>query len=107
MKGSRMITTPPPSCRTTSPLYQQLSPPRHIVDQQPSSPENTISQPYVLRTSRSGKNLVLVGEVGSSQGHHHDEFGLEVMHGVTYEESAIEIMNSNSTDDSSLLPNMM
>ena len=96
MKGSRMITTPPP-CRT-SPLYQQLSPPRHIVDE----PHQNITQPYVLRTTRSGKNLVLVGEGGPPG--QHDEFGLEVMHGVTYEENAIEIMNSNSSDD--LLPTM-
>lgn len=102
MKGSRMITTPPP-CRTTSPLYQQLSPPRHIVDQQPPThQDNLISQPYVLRTTRSGKNLVLVGDAHREG--HDDEFGLEVMHGVTYEENAIEIMNSDSSDD--LLPTM-
>ena len=98
MKGSRMITTPPP-CRTTSPLYHQLSPPRHIVDQQPPTHQNNmISQPYVLRTTRSGKNLVLVGDV-QQQGHYDESFGLEVMHGVTYEENAIEIMNSDSSDD--------
>ena len=102
MKGSRMITTPPP-CRTTPPLYQQLSPPRHIVDQQPPTHQNNfISQPYVLRTTRSGKNLVLVGDAHREG--HDDEFGLEVMHGVTYEENAIEIMNSDSSDD--LLPTM-
>lgn len=90
MKGSRMITTPPP-CRT-SPLYQQLSPPRNIVDH----PNQNISQPYVLRTTVSGKNLVLVGELGpQGQG----DNGLEVMHGVTYEENSIEIMKSNSKDD--------
>eukprot|EP00977_Amphora_coffeiformis_P005574 scaffold1171_cov177-Amphora_coffeaeformis.AAC.4 len=91
MKGSRMITTPPP-CRT-SPLYQQLSPPRQIVDH----PHQNISQPYVLRTTLSGKNLVFVGELGTNG--HNDDGGLEVMHGVTYEENPIEIMKSNSKDE--------
>jgi len=91
MKGSRMITTPPP-CRT-SPLYQQLSPPRQIVDR----PHQNISQPYVLRTTLSGKSLVYVGELGTNG---HDAGGdLEVMHGVTYEENSIEIMKSNSKDE--------
>lgn len=89
VKGSRMITTPPP-CRN-SPLYQQLSPPRHIVDH----PHHNLSQPYVLRTSDSGKNFHLVGESGAVEG----EEAPERMHGVTYEENSIEIMKSDSKDD--------
>jgi hypothetical protein len=90
VKGSRMITTPPP-CRN-SPLYQQLSPPRHIVDH----PHQNLSQPYVLRTSDSGKNFHLVDESGALI---EGEEAPERMHGVTYEENSIEIMKSDSKDD--------
>ena len=93
LKGSRMMTTPPP-CRTP-PMYQQLSPPRHDL------PQN-ISQPYLLRSTETGKSLVSADSLGPP-GPSEDE-GVEVMHGVTYEEHSIEVTKSSAKKE--LLPPM-
>lgn len=52
IKGLRTPTTPPPAALggpdSTSPAYQQLSPPRNIIDHRMSA---GLSKPYVLRSS--------------------------------------------------------
>jgi hypothetical protein len=96
VKGSRMVTTPPPY--RTSPSYRQLSPPLHAAD----NVQQNASQPYVLRSTETGKSLVSVDQHSSAA--QVDDGSLECMQGVTYEEHSIEIMKSVSKDE--VLPRM-
>jgi len=62
IKGLRTPTTPPPSALggpdSTSPAYQQLSPPRNIIDHRMGA---GLSKPYVLRSSaRAGDGRMFV-----------------------------------------------
>jgi hypothetical protein len=61
VKGARPVTTPPPR-GSVSPLYNQQSPPRNIVDH----PDSNLSRPYVVRTAPAGGKLPPVGENSSS-----------------------------------------
>ena len=128
MKGARPLTTPPPR-GSVSPLYQQLSPPRNIVDH----PDSNISRPYVMRTTAAGKQLVEVDdavidanelafagslsqvsgdgagcgaqEVVTGASFAEDEPVVGLVHGPllkrdhTYEESSIEILKTDSKDE--------
>jgi hypothetical protein len=55
VKGARPVTTPPPR-GSVSPIYNQHSPPRNIVDH----PDSNLSRPYVMRTGPAGGKLVPV-----------------------------------------------
>jgi len=101
-KGSRLLSKTPPPRGSLSPLYhhQQLSPPPDIVDH----PDSTnVSRPsYVMRSGLAMQNPVLVAsrsDRGSTTTTAAPMESEEIMiKGRTYQESSIEIMNTDSAD---------
>jgi hypothetical protein len=61
VKGARPVTTPPPR-GSVSPLYNQHSPPRNIVDH----PDSNLSRPYVMRTAPAGGGKLVPVRANSS-----------------------------------------
>jgi len=126
-KGMRPLTTPPPR-GSVSPLLQQHSPPRNIVDH----PSSSISRPFVTRTTLDGPELVKLGSArrpsslhetvpdndsipavagvsspindsGHLMSYQEDELpsllGSSVL-GRTYEDGSVEIVKTLSKDES-------
>jgi hypothetical protein len=103
-KVLRPLKTPPPRM-SESPVYQQLSPPRTIVDH----PDTSISRPYVRRSGISSFPHQMLSSVAfnsfgmSEDTKRHDEstyVGNQVyLKDQTYEERSIEIMTSDLLEE--------
>lgn len=99
-KGNRLQKTPPPH-GSVSPLYHHLlSPPRDIVDHPDAS---NVSRPYVMRSGLALRNSVLVttrSDMGPTMSatEQFDSGEIRLVKGRTYQESSIEIMNTDEAD---------
>jgi hypothetical protein len=99
VKGARPVTTPPPR-GSVSPLYNQHSPPRNIVDH----PESNLSRPYVMRTAPTGGKLVPVRANSSpmflSPVLESDSLvPLDTDEDVTQDPGSIEVLKTDSEDE--------
>lgn len=105
-KGLRPASTStPPPRSSVSPMYQQLSPPRNIVEKYlPTQAEDlNISRPHacVMRTSLS--STALSGPLNTEEGAPEDRRWLEgdafPLQGTTYEDNGIEVLKTDSKDE--------
>lgn len=106
-KGLRPLKTPPPRL-SESPVYQQLSPPRTIVDH----PDSSISRPYVRRSGISSFPHPMLssaafnsfGMIEDTKIHEKTSFvdNQIYLKDQTYEEHSIEIMTSDSMEENNV-----
>jgi hypothetical protein len=102
VKGARPVTTPPPR-GSVSPIYNQHSPPRNIVDH----PDSNLSRPYVMRTGPAGGKLVPVHEnstpVFLSPVPESDKgVPLDTAEDVTQDPGSIEVLKNDSDSEEEL-----
>jgi hypothetical protein len=105
VKGARSVTTPPPR-GSVSPIYNQHSPPRNIVDH----PDSNLSRPYVMRTAPAGGGKLVPVRANSSPLflspvlESDSLVPLDTAEEVTLQESvSIEVLKTDSGSDEELM----